>query len=212
MKTLSEQQVDFIRDRIRREGIETEDLENDVLDHLCCSVEYEMDRSKSFEEAFEKVFYEFVPAGGLQRLQLEIDMLNPKLIVMKKFVFVLASIAFISFFISILLHGIRLLNHYDWSFIEDLAFIHQYIICLFLLPLYWYNQYRHALKEQHDGLGTGFKSAMYTIGFLCSEAFVNTIFFKLMHLPGGDQLYVITAILGILYVPFYCLRKYKLTF
>jgi hypothetical protein len=55
-------------------------------------------------------------------------------------------------------------------------------------------------------------NSCFTLGFLCSEALANAIFFKLMHMPGGNQLFIITAVLGMIYVPFYTFRRYKLEY
>lgn len=210
MKELSETQVEYIRNRIRREGINRADLEHDILDHLCCLVEQEADDAGNFEEAFERVFHGFAPAGGMKRIQLEVNYTSIKKIIdMKKFILITASLVLTFFFFTTLLHGIRLLNGYEWPFMEALAFINQYAICLFILPVYWFHHYRMALLEQGEGLSLAATQFMFVVGFLCSEALVNAVFFKIMHLPGGNQLFIITAALGMVYVPFYCLRKYR---
>ena len=53
---LSRQQVRFIKEKIGKEGVSTAELAEDLLDHLCTSVEEEMECGLSFEKAFEKVF------------------------------------------------------------------------------------------------------------------------------------------------------------
>jgi hypothetical protein len=131
---------------------------------------------------------------------------------MKKFIFILTLLLSVSFFACIFLNGIRLVNNYNWAFISDLAFINQYAFCLFFLPLYWFHQYKMAINGPHDGLREGTKVLMFTLGFLCSEALANAVFFKLMHMPGGNQLFIITAVLGIAYMPLFLLRKYRLGF
>ena len=55
MFVLSEQQVSFILDDIRRNGIETEELQFNLLDHICCVVENEMSPDMSFEEVYGNV-------------------------------------------------------------------------------------------------------------------------------------------------------------
>jgi hypothetical protein len=94
---------------------------------------------------------------------------------------------------------------------EDLAFVTQYLICLLFLPLYWHHHYQLAAAH-NDGQTNLTKGIMFIAGFLCSEALINAIFFKLMHMPGGNQLLVAAAILGIIYVPYYTIRKYRLLF
>jgi hypothetical protein len=210
---LSKEQIAYIRNEIKQEGIGESELFNDLLDHICCAVEREMRQDSDFESVYKKVMREFSPETGLANVQVEINTISHnKTITMKKLTFILVLLLSVSFFTCILLNGIRLLNNYEWAFVSDLAFINQYAVCLFLLPLYWLQQYTMAKKDPSDGLRAGTKAVIYTLGFLCSEALANAVFFKLMHMPGGNQLFIITAVLGIVYVPLFLFRKYKLSY
>ncbi len=210
---LSNEQIAYIRDKLNQEGIYESALLNDLLDHICCAVEYEMKKAPDFESVFKKVMNDFSPEEGLGNIQAEINTIaHNKIITMKKLTFILAFLLSIFFFICILLNGIRLLNNYDWAFMNNLAFINQYAVCLFILPLYWLHQYKMAKQDPNDGLGARIKVVMFILGFLCSEALANAIFFKLMHMPGGNQLFIITAVLGIADVPLLLFRKYRLVF
>lgn len=210
MNMLTEAQIQYIRERIRQEGVNRTDLEHDILDHLCCLIEAEMDGGGNFEDAFKKVFEDFAPTGGLKRIQGEVNYISlKKTIIMKKFAVIAESLVMILFFITTLLQGIRLLNQYTWPFIAELAFVNQYAMCLFILPRYWLHHYRMAVRESGENMSPGIIRLISITGFLCSESFINAVFFKIMHMPGGDQLFIITAILGMIYVPFYCVRKYR---
>jgi hypothetical protein len=210
---LSKEQIAYIRNKISQEGICETELFNDLLDHICCTVEREMRHASDFESVYNKVIREFSHEAGLIDIQVEINTISHnKTITMKKLTFILVLLLSVSFFSCILLNGIRLLNNYDWAFVSDMAFINQYAVCLFLLPLYWLHQYTMAKKDPGDGLRAGTKAVIYTLGFLCSEALANAVFFKLMHMPGGNQLFIITAVLGIAYVPLFLFRKYRLDY
>lgn len=210
---LSGEQITYIQNKIRQEGIYSDALLNDIVDHICCAVENEMKNPSDFEYTFNKVYKEFKPAGGLHTIESEIKYFsNYKANVMKKITLILAFLVAMFFFSTTLLNGIGLLNKYDWLFMEELAFINQYAVCLFILPLYWLNQYKNASQQANDGLSGKARQLMFMLGFLCSEALVNAVFFKLMHMPGGNQLFIITAILGMIYVPFYIFRKYRLEY
>jgi hypothetical protein len=82
-------------------------------------------------------------------------------------------------------------------------------MCLFILPQYWFHQYKTALRESAESMNLAAIRFMFITGFLCSESFINAVFFKIMHMPGGNQLFIVTAVLGMMYVPFYCVRKYR---
>jgi hypothetical protein len=116
------------------------------------------------------------------------------------------------FFLFMLLNGIGLANQYNWPFIESIAFFNQYALCLFLIPIYWFHQYTIytiAGKATIVSFSPTLKWLMYILGFLCSEALANALFFKLMQMPGGNQLFIITAILGIGYVPLYVYNQFR---
>lgn len=208
---LTEEQVETIRKRIRDSGITRKDLENDLLDHLCCLVEHEMETS-SFAIAADRIWGGFQPQGGMQRIQTDIEfMFNDKISNMKKIIFFLCAIGVAIFFVTTFFQGLRLINQYEWNFMIDLAFITQYVISLFLLPVYWLHHYKMSIRQNHD-LSALAQRFMFCTGFLCSEALANAVFFKLMHMPGGNQLFVATAVLGMVYMPFYMIQKYKLLF
>lgn len=212
MTELSDHQVRIILERIKSEGISRTDLQHDVLDHISCLVEEQMDNGASFDEAFNAVVHTFSPFGSLREIEHEITLISTKkIILMKKVLIVASSVVMMLFFITTFLQGMRLLNNYQWSFMEEIAFANQYLICLLFLPVYWYNQYRLA-AETEDGFSKSLKQIAFMVTFLCSEALVNAVFFKLMSMPGGNQLFIIAGILGAMYIPFYGARKLKLAF
>ena len=59
MFVLSEQQVSFILDDIRRNGIELEELQLNLLDHICCVIENEMSPEQDFDEFYRIVIARF---------------------------------------------------------------------------------------------------------------------------------------------------------
>jgi hypothetical protein len=63
-----------------------------------------------------------------------------------------------------------------------------------------------------DHLGSSSRKLMFIAGFFCSEALVTAVFFKIMHMPGGNQSFVLASVFGMIYVPFYLVRKYRLAY
>ncbi len=210
MAELTDQQVQIILDQIKKEGILRADLQNDILDHICCLIEEQMETGAAFDEAFMKVFLSFSPAGGLKRIALEINLISTeKIMIMKKIMIVTSSVVMMFFFITMVFQGMRLLNNYEWDFMADLAFANQYLICLLFLPVYWFRQYKLA-TDTEDGLSRTLRQISFAAGFLCSEALVNAVFFKLMQMPGGNQLFIVAGVLGAMYIPFYGIRRLKM--
>ncbi|QHT66698.1 hypothetical protein GXP67_08520 [Rhodocytophaga rosea] len=209
--TLSEAQISYVRDQVEKEGIDDPGLKNDLIDHICCAIEANLVRPADFEAVFNKVFTDFCSGQSLKELGAEIhNISNYTHTLMKKIALSLVFGFSILFFLFMLLNGIGLANQYNWPFMEGIAFFNQYGLCLFLLPLYWFHQYRLAYKTGLAGLSTNFTRLMYILGFLCSEAVANAVFFKLMQMPGGNQLFMIAAILGIGYAPLYVYNQFRM--
>lgn len=59
MATLTDEQVDFIARVIRAHGIRLEDLQDNLLDHICILVEQGLEQGGSFEEVLAAVFRRF---------------------------------------------------------------------------------------------------------------------------------------------------------
>ncbi|MBP7245269.1 MAG: hypothetical protein KBA99_08200, partial [Bacteroidia bacterium] len=59
MYCLSEKQIDFILDDIRRNGVELEDLQSNLLDHICCIIELELEENGDFEQFYFSTIKKF---------------------------------------------------------------------------------------------------------------------------------------------------------
>ena len=70
MPELSLQHIDLISRDISREEISFSHLLEDLIDHVCCDVEYEMQKGMDFHEAYKKVKKKMGP-GRLQEIQQE---------------------------------------------------------------------------------------------------------------------------------------------
>ncbi len=59
MYLVSDEQIEFILNNIKQRGVEMEDLQNNLLDHICCILEQELTEEQNFEIAYEKVIKQF---------------------------------------------------------------------------------------------------------------------------------------------------------
>ncbi len=66
--TLTDTQIDYILDDVRRRGLLYAPLVDELVDHLCCGVEREMAAGLDFETAYQAVLSGF-GADGLQRTE-----------------------------------------------------------------------------------------------------------------------------------------------
>ncbi|MBL0328210.1 MAG: hypothetical protein IPP64_02015 [Bacteroidetes bacterium] len=59
MYALSEKQIDFILNDIKIRGVEMEDLQLNLLDHICCVIECELDHDGDFDSFYQKTIPKF---------------------------------------------------------------------------------------------------------------------------------------------------------
>src|ERR1700752_4853751 len=59
MYQLSDQQIDFILDDISAHGVEMESLQQNLLDHVCCIIEQNLEANGDFESFYQKTIKTF---------------------------------------------------------------------------------------------------------------------------------------------------------
>lgn len=59
MYCITEQQIAYILNDIRRNGVETEDLQLNLLDHICCIMEQELKETDDFEPFYQQTVKQF---------------------------------------------------------------------------------------------------------------------------------------------------------
>lgn len=59
MYCLTDKQIDFILNDIRAHGVEMEDLQNNLLDHICCVIEQNLEENGDFENFYRKTIRSF---------------------------------------------------------------------------------------------------------------------------------------------------------
>jgi hypothetical protein len=89
---LSNNQIEIIRAQVAR-SIQLQSLQDDVVDHVCCSLEDLEDLKGEFEEAVQNAVDDLAPAGLHQLERDTMLLLNTKYIVMKKMMFLLGLVS-----------------------------------------------------------------------------------------------------------------------
>jgi hypothetical protein len=59
MYCITDQQIEYILNDIRRNGVETEDLQFNLLDHICCILEQELKENDDFERFYKTTVRQF---------------------------------------------------------------------------------------------------------------------------------------------------------
>ncbi len=187
MYELSKDQVDFILEDVRRNGIETEELQLSLLDHICCVIENEMSPDKNFDELYRSVLPRFFK-NELKEIQEETDLLLTfkhyyamKKVMLRSGMF--STVAFITGSFLKIMH---------WPGAMMMIFIAILSMCLFFLPIFFLIKSKE-VKEKKEKVIIGF-------GVVFGILFCISTLFKIMQWPGANLLWL--ACLGVLFFLF----------
>lgn len=196
---LSPDQIEVINNEISRSAITIQTLKDDVLDHLCCVVEWKIERGKNFETALSEAFHELAP-DGLDEIQREtVFLLNSiKIIRMKRIMYLvglLSSIAISLGWLFTLLHwpgGYELFNS---------GFLGFLMVFVPMLAIDRYKVYFSQAMSEKLRIILGSVSA-FIVGL--------SLVFKLAHLQGADLLLIAGMLMFTFgFLPFLFFRMYK---
>lgn len=197
MVELTDKQIDFIREQIAANGVKIEDLQFNLLDHICCVIENEMSEGEDFKLFFDKVFPRFF-RYHLSEIQEETELLLTfkHFYAMKKTV----NITGISVVLLMLLFTILKLFHLPGA---SVTLIVEVVLFSFLfLPL------MIVLKFKDDG--AIINKLVLSGGLVLGIISAIGILAKLMHWPFATP-FMLIGISGFtfVYVPLYFFTNYR---
>ncbi|MCF8465308.1 MAG: hypothetical protein K9G41_10725 [Flavobacteriales bacterium] len=195
MAELTELQVELIAAYIKENGVAQNELQVDLLDHLCTSIENRISQGESFEEAFQYTLSLFGP-GGLKQVQNEtFELLTEMNAIMKKVTF---GFGLTSTFL-LLAGTIFKLMH--WPGASIMMVLGSGLLVLGYLPMIL----AHKLKESPKD-----EALLHIGGFVGLTMTSIGVLFKVMHWPGASvTLLGGMAVLAFGYVPIYFFKRYK---
>ena len=143
---LTSDQISHIKNFVESSAIRITTLREDLVDHLCCSVEMKLEAGKEFSSAFNEALEELSP-NCLSILELEtIALLNSKYLPMKKFMYAFGLATTISMSMGLTM---KLLHMPGGEELVNFGFL---AFALFFLPMTsiksWYTWNRLNLYEK----------------------------------------------------------------
>jgi hypothetical protein len=196
---LSPGQVNIIRELVEKGGIKFELLKEDVIDHLCCVVESEVDRAKTFEIALQEAIIDLAP-DGLEEIQREtVFLLNStKIIRMKKIMYGIGLLSAISFVLGWAFGILHLPGAKELSINGFLGFVFVFV------PLLAIDRFKSNIRWLLSD------KLKFILGTLSALLIAAAMLFKIMHLPGADELFFAGAVLlAFGFLPFLFFTMYK---
>ncbi|MGV3611679.1 MAG: hypothetical protein ACO1N0_12055 [Fluviicola sp.] len=197
MVRVSDEQVDFILHEIEARGVTIEDLQYNLLDHMCCIIENEMSETDNFDQFFQGLLPRFFN-DNLREIQEETELL----LTFKHF-YAMKKTLNISGLLSAcftLMGSVLKVMHWPGagaSYILGIA-----IFSLIFLPL------MIALKFRDEGTKTD--KLVLSFGFLVGIVTSLGFLFKIMHWPYANMLMLSGLVsFTFVYVPIYFLTRVR---
>jgi hypothetical protein len=195
--SISEDQVDFILDDIEKRGVVTEDVSYNILDHVCCIIENEMNEGSNFKEFYRNTITKFYKKE-LSEIEEETQILLTfkNYHAMKRTLKISGITSIILMIIGITFKALHLKGA-GISIVLGLVFF-----SLIFIPLNIILKFKDDKKLSNR--------ATMTIGFLAASAASIGVLFKIMHWPYANivmfsSLFVFTVV----FIPTYFIVNYK---
>lgn len=186
MYCLSDKQIDFILDDIRRNGVELEDLQSNLLDHICCIIENELEDNGDFEQFYFSTVKKFYKRDLREIEEETISLLTFKnYYVMKKTMLVTGVVAASLLTLGIILKFLHLPGAAVGIVLGIGLMSFVFLPLVFLLKI---KEQKETKNKVLIGLGT-FAGILMALGIL----------FKIMFWPGANMM-ALTSLLILLFV------------
>lgn len=200
MLSLTEEQVAFIEKDIKVRGITSPDLSIDLLDHICCLIENELDEYKNFETVYHKTLLLFGDKG-LKGIQQETN----RLLTFKHYYFMNSTMKISGYVSSLLILIGSFFKLQHWPGANFMIIVGVFFLSTLFLPLLFILKFKSTEENNRSIL-------LSIVGFVSSLAICIGILFRILHWPGARTIIITGCCLLILgYLPIYILSIYKNT-
>lgn len=191
MYRISDQQIDYILNDISARGVEMESLQQNLLDHICCIIENNLEENGDFESFYKKTIQHFYKDELWEIEEETLLLLTYKnYYTMKKIMIYSGTFSVIGFIAG----SIFKIMH--WPGAGAILLISMAAISFVFLPLLFLLK----IKET-----TGAKNKlMITSGTIFGILFSMSALFKIFHWPGANMMWLIAlGVLLLLFIPLY---------
>jgi hypothetical protein len=191
MYCITDRQIDFILTDIRARGVELEDLQLNLLDHVCCIIEQQLEENGDFGKFYTTTIRKFYK-DELREIEEETQSLltNKNYYVMKK-IMIFSGI----FSAAVLTTGI-VLKYMVSPGAAVMITMGIVSASLIFIPLLFALKIKEK-QSPKDKLLVG-------LGTLSAITIALAILFRIMHWPGANVLGIISpAVLALLFLPIY---------
>ena len=191
MYQLSDKQIDYILDDIGARGVEMESLQQNLLDHICCIIEQNLEANGDFESFYRKTIKTFYKDALWEIEEETLLLLTYKNYYTMKKIMINSGIAAATFFII----G-SFFKFMHWPGASMLIILGMAIGVLVYLPLLF-------LFKKNETTESRAKLVL-AIGTINGILFCLNALFKVMHWPGANTMWFMTlGLFAFVFIPLY---------
>lgn len=191
MYQLSDEQIDFILNDIQARGVETESLQHNLLDHICCLIELQLEDNGDFGSFYQQVIRKFY-----QKELREIEEETALLLTFKNYYSMKKVMIYSGVLTAFVLLSGSVFKLMHWPGAAALIFFGILLVSLLFLPLLFVFKLRE-LSAARDKLILG-------LGTLAGSAYFLAMLFQIMHWPGARIIWLSTLFFSFfIFLPIY---------
>ncbi len=200
MFSLTEEQIAFIENDIKVRGVTSPDLNIDLLDHICCLIEYNLDDCRNFETVYQETLLLF-GEKGLKEIQEETN----RLLTFKHYNIMNSTMKISGYISSLMILTGAFFKFNHWPGAGFLMVTGVFFITVLFLPLLFILKFKSSPEGNRSVV-------LSSVAFVAASMLSVGVLFKIMHWPGAQMLVIISGVLLVLgYLPIYFLSIYKNT-
>jgi len=183
MRIITGAEIDYIHADIKKRGVEIEDLQLNLLDHICCLLEEEMEPEDDFEKAYEDIIRRFY-----QKELKEIEYETNQLLTFKNFYGMKKSMIFSGIFSAAFFTLGSIFKIMHWPGAGIMLVSAMMVFSLVFLPL--------VLLLKNREAGTARQKLLLSLVTIVGILYVLSAMFLLQHWPGARIMWFVTLILS----------------
>lgn len=198
MKLNSEQEKQ-IKSFVDKQGFKLLELRDDIEDHLCCVVESDLKRGRTFDQSLQDAISELAPNGLIDLERKTIFLLNSKrIIMMKKLMYFIGFIGALTLTAGVVFKIL-------WYPGANKLFITGFLLLLLIfVPMLAIDRYKVAIAK------TLSERLKIVLGCVSGVIVGLSGLFKLMHWMGAEVLLLAGAFIFVVgYLPFLFFTMYR---
>ena len=197
MYRLSDQQIDYILNDIGARGVEMDSLQQNLLDHVCCIIENNLEANGDFESFYKQTIKTFYKDELWEIEEETLLLLTYKnYYAMKKIMITSGTIAAIAFTTG---STFKIMH---WPGSSPLILLAMFCSSFIFLPLYF-------LFKTRETEGKANK-ILIAVGTMNGILFCVSSLFRIMHWPGNQVLWLTTiGMMGLVFIPLYFFNGIK---